>query len=79
MLESLSPTNVQLLRDVCDYVSSLAGHNNRVVQQFGNLIMRADSDLMSDGSREVSCIFYARASILNPGPPDMVRKASRKS
>jgi hypothetical protein len=53
LLQSLSPANMILLGDLCDYLTRMCPHEDRMMKHFGKLILRAQSDLMSDASREV--------------------------
>jgi len=56
LLQSLNPANMILLGDLCDYLTRLYPHDDRAVKYFGKLILRVDSDLMSDSLREKSIV-----------------------
>jgi hypothetical protein len=63
IIKATHPSNIILLREVCDYVGKIAEFDDRVIRQFGKLLLRVSSDLMGDKSKEV-CIRYDQLPIV---------------
>ncbi|PVF95487.1 hypothetical protein CPB86DRAFT_817136 [Serendipita vermifera] len=54
IINASHPSYITLLKEICDYVGKLAEYDEKVVRQFGKLVLRVSSDLMGEQSKEVA-------------------------
>ena len=56
IIKSIPARNINILRDLCDYVRRVAEFDSRATRAYGVIILRASSDLMGEFSNEVGLL-----------------------